>query len=664
MKSVCFSFLLLFYFSKIALCQNSSIQLKLLSKELITQGKVEFGIQLSDRLKSGIQLFLDGDKSNGINPFNPDHLSIQATFSSDTLQIQREGFYYEAYQANYTANRWEKLNDIFPFRVRFAAPVEGNWLMSLRIYHQHQLIDTLSASFTVQPSNRKGRLVVKENERQLYYQNTDEPFFGLANNISSGGFLSYLPSQFQRQLNGVKQLASAGGNLTRFELGGQAALPDWDKIDNYQTKMDEMQGFDELLSYCNDHEMYYIIFRHHVEARSNPIDQDIPSWDKTSWYENPYRNQLRLTQRRSYFTDETAVKWQLNTLRYILARWGWSPKFLAYGYSEIDHWYENLKREEAITDQAAIEIILPWLARQKSFMESLNSPILTCHSYGNLPQYEWTKKGVLSLSDFIPLHVYDEAKAANQHRLDRSEKYRKRFEKPVLLEEIGINDNKIKLYCATSSAYRNALWSTSFMGLMATGMDWWWDRGVFDNHYEQEMIKIKLCLDTFRLLNLTNRNFIPGYDQDKKQVAKRKLEVYYLQSETGMIAWAHHASAYWRNEKNKEIASLLASSYLTSPCVVGENHDVNQEGKGDYSNKRFEDAYTFQETIPALEDFSLKFKMKERGNYQITYYNSVDRLQILRRESRKTNRFGKLQIKLPKLDEKQTDVLLMIQKLD
>ena len=113
-------------------------------------------------------------------------------------------------------------------------------------------------------------------------------------------------------------------------------------IDNYSSKLDEMYAFDKIVELCENNNVYFIVFRHHVElmnSRTNPGGSD---WSGVSWFDNPYRKALDLQFKKDYFTDSVAKVWQKNSLRYVFSRWGYSPNFTFYGYSEVDNWYKDL----------------------------------------------------------------------------------------------------------------------------------------------------------------------------------------------------------------------------------------------------------------------------------------------------------------------------------
>jgi hypothetical protein len=399
-------------------------------------------------------------------------------------------------------NEYQSDTTSFPWRVRFAPNQAGTWRMEVEIIQgtkTYQLVKGLQIECV--SSNHKGYLTISatgtDQDRWMYYSETKEPFFAISNNISSGGGCTYLPSQVNRQVKGLKELIEVGGNFTRFEMGGQAALPDWPVYDNYSGKMDEMMGFDRLLEECENNGVYFTLFRHHVEV------MDLNDWDPCKWSTNPYRIAFDLKSVEEYFSNEEVLRWQRNNLRYMFARWGYSPNMAFYSYSEVDRWYSKMMSDDepgsdfkdggTKTEEEAASVLLKWIADQQAYIDSaLNKNTLFVHSYATPFSLENKGNGgFFELSDVVAVHNYGETKDINyKKRYDQIEKYWDSYHKPIMLEEMG--PGKIAMYCCTGIEYHNSIWSTAMMGDFGTGMDWWWDGGVHDFGYHLDLRPLTL----------------------------------------------------------------------------------------------------------------------------------------------------------------------------
>ncbi len=612
--------------------------------------KTEFGFQISEDLQKKIQLFLQKNDTTGINPFDPDHINFEANFTSPTGVItKRYGFYYLPYLENIALDKWDSDTTAYPWRVRFAPNEIGTWKIAISVSSKsHNTPTKIELSFECTSSNHKGILKKSETgtnaDRYLYYSETGETFFAISNNISSGGFFTYKPSQNQRQMKGVQQLIDVGGNFTRFDMQPQAALPDWPVYNNYNGKQDEMYGFDRLVELCEKNGVYFIIFRHHVELMDSYFNPGGSDWSGVSWFDNPYRMGLSLSRKVDYLTNEEAKEWQLKSLRYVFSRWGYSPSFSFYGYSEVNNWYSGIVKDEKKTnpkysEEDALTVFKDWFVNQKTHIQKdLSQTVLFSNSFSSIPSFEKNSNfnGMLKNSDVVSIHDYETIKDVNfKGRYTSVFNYWNLYKKPVIIEEMGISDNKLRIYCCTGIEYHNSVWSTAMMGCFGSGMDWWWDRGVHDFGY---YLNLGLVQSFFKGEDLRKMNYTPQKWSDTRSVASRKIEMLALTSENQerVLGWVHNATFYWRNLESEYpcIKELIDRSQLKYGCIVGDGYDINSEGPGDYAGQRFKDAYTESggaqpisseklENNPTFKISGLKASYgREKNWYKIEFYQT------------------------------------------
>lgn len=570
--------------------------------------KAEFGFKLSDGLKGEIQNFLINKDTAGINPFDPDHINFEAVFISPSgVQTKRYGFYYQPFLENHSLDQWESDSTSFPWRVRFAPDEIGDWKVAIQVLTKKATVPIkMDLTFSTVSSKHKGVLKTSntgtEGDRFLSYSETGETFVAQGNNISSGGFFTYKPSQNTHHLEGVRQLIDAGGNFTRLDMQPQAALPDWPIYNNYNGKLDEMYAFDKMVELCEKNGIYFIVFRHHVELMESWSNPGGPDWSGVSWFENPYRIGLTLSRKKEYLTDKEAIEWQLKSLRYVFSRWGYSPSFSFYGYSEVNYWVQDMVKEESKIDpnyneQKGILQLKDWYINQKKYiLKDLNSKMLFSNSYATTPNYENDPlfDGFMKNSDVVSVHLYESLKNINyDYRALVADNEWKAFHKPIIFEEMGIADDKLTIYCCTSIEYHNSIWATSFMGGFGTGLDWWWDRGVHDFGYQKQLKHINTF---FKGEDLKKMNYKPQRWSDSETSNARKIENYCLTSENQerVLGWVHNATFYWRNLYNEYpcIKELLDKNNLEHPCFVGGGYDLNAPKGGDFHASKYEDDYT------------------------------------------------------------------------
>lgn len=654
--------------------------------------KIEFGIQLPFSLRKEIDRFIFQRDTLGINPFDPDQINVEADFISPSgVHIKRFGFYYQPFKENMLFNRWEEDTTSFSWRVRFAPNEIGDWNVKVTVSNKNSIIPLeQKLTFSCISSDHKGRLTISKTnsatDRYLYYSETNEPFFSISNNISSGGFFTYTPSQNHDHLKGVQQLIDVGGNFTRFDMQPQAALPDWPSIKNYTGKLDEMFAFDRMVELCEKNGVYFTIFRHHIELLDSETNPGGSDWSGTSWYDNPYRTELKLNRKKEYLTNKEAIEWQLKSLRYVFSRWGYSTNFSFYGYSEIDNWYKGIVKEEQaenrnFKEEDALKMFKNWFVQQQDYIHTkLNDKMLYSNSYSNIHPSEKNPKfdGMFQHSDVISIHDYASGKDANfKNRYDKLTEFWKIYKKPVILEEMGIADNKLRIYCCTGIEYHNSIWATAMMGGIGTGMDWWWNRGVQDFGYH---LGLKNIQTFFKGEKIRELKFQPQKWSDSPSNNTRKIETIALVSENQerVLGWLHNSTFYWRNLENESpcIQELITKSRLTYPCFVVAGYDVNNEGPGDYTRKSYEDDYTKNggaqnggaqailskdnlKNNPMFEVSKLKKSFRnQQQQYKIEFYATNGKELFLDSSLTQiltSNLFGKIKPIVPNLDKINPD---------
>ncbi len=643
---------------------------------------LEIALQLDKSTQAKINNFISGVKGDFLNPYLPEDLDFTATFSSPSGKIHKGfGFFYQDFREKLQEDVFEEKFTDYPWRLRFSPNELGQWKVIMTVVARgSEIPQTFKVNFACNPSKHKGSLVVAntdtEKDRFLYYKETGERFIATGMNVSSGGFFSYKPSQNRRQMGGVEKIAAVDGNFIRFEVGAQGALPDWNDIHNYTSKQDEMYAFDRLMSLAEEKQIYAIMFRHHVEIMG--ADWDIPNWKN-----NPYRKYFNMEKISDYFTNPEAIQAQKNNLRYMYARWGYSPYWAFYGYSEVEKFFNPIIEQEGISDKEAIRLFTTWIDNQNKYIrEELQPNALFANSYGTMNKLEEQRgyDGVLSVSDIVSIHKYSTIKDANSRvRAEDVDDFWNYYGKPVFLEEMGINDDKLPLYCCTGIEFHNSIWSTAFMGCAGPGLDWWWDRGVMDFDYHLDLKPLQKFMEP---IAKSEQIFTPYLWTDGKENS-RTLEVFALKSddEKEVYGWLHNATYYWRNlaKDNLCVQGLLDSSNVEIKCMVGDNIQMGRnESPRDYANERHKDRYSDHGVQPISQGLeknpTMKIKdlLKKDGKQKVTYIVKFyatgpdENLKLLPEYTQKVQvGWGKnLKIQVPNLDNEHPDLAFTISLFD
>ncbi len=626
-----------------------------MKKEVGKHEKMELGVILLNNVNNEIAKFIKTSK-DGLNPFDPEDISIEATFVSPTNNEKKIfGFYYQPHKRNGETWRIDPVK--YNWRIRFAPDEIGVWKMSIKIIVKDKIHQSIGVKFHCVASEQKGIVTLKKSNRYIYLSESDQPFFTIGHNIAHSAYYKLTPKKAEQHKLWLTELAENGGNFFRLEMGAQNALPDWNDYKNYATKMPQMGEFDGLIEHAQGLGLYFILFRHHTEVCTGE------DWEVAKWSNNPYKLGFGLKNRTGYFTNEQVIKWQKNALRYIFSRWGYSTSFAFYEYQELDNWVKGLKRETGYNTQEAIALFSKWyVGQQKYIKEELSYDKLFINTYATTPGFEYKpkNKGMFAHSDLIGFHKYGQNKDINYNdKYDKAVALWENWKKPLFIEEMGVDaygkNNYLPIYKCSNAAFHNSIWSTSFMGGAGTGMIWWWDRGVHDfEHYKD----YKPLAAFFKDERLDSKEYIPQKWHSKLSIKRALIENYALVSEDGYVAigWVHNATHYWRNIKSPCLEELTSAGQFKTPHKLKDGYSIGGKGaeRTDFTKKS--DAYT-KKGIQDVSGQTFEIKGLKSSSlfgksnwYEMIYYSTVSGEKIST-EFYKATIWGKLKPKYPNVDE-------------
>ena len=618
--------------------------------------KLEIGFKFSKEIEQEVEKFIR-KKAKGINPFDPEQIDVSVRLiAPNGEEIVTHGFYYLPYFKNPFKDLWIPDTTSFKWRVRFAPNQIGAWKGEVNVRVSGFAPAKSSFKFYCIESGHKGVLKTSNTgtlaDRYLYESESGKTFIPIGHNITTRGKdVSLFKNELHKKW--INELSDNGGNFFRMELPPGGALPDWPtwpydstsykSCFDYSNKLDKMFGFDEIIDLAELKEMYFIMMRHHVEVGPN-ASWGAP-WD--SWTNNPYKKAFNLTTSEKYFTDDEVFKAQKNTLRYIFARWGYSPSFTFYSYQEMDIWTEEVGLEE----RESLNIVADWISKTKKYIrddlhflsDMFVFPFTSGYPVSKIKEKSSSPaKRMIEESDVICLHAYHNEKNQNfKTRYNYVNRMLKGWHnnKPVILEETGIQMPDI--YCCTGVDFHNNVWSSVFSGSMGTALHWNWDRGIHDNNYYVSYNHVSAFL--------ANENLREGgYTQQKwkndnsSSMNKATIENFALKSDDKLrvLGWVHNATFYWRNmfEISPCIGELVDDGKVSNPCEMEDKSpDLGAKINDyyNYNNSNFIDSYSnntgAQEFLdkPVFKIKGLKRNFNRRYNpwarkhwYRISFYTT------------------------------------------
>lgn len=174
-----------------------------------------------------------------------------------------------------------------------------------------------------------------------------------------------------------------------------------------------------------------------------------------------------------FFTGEEQARRYMNRLRYIVARWGYSP---AIGMWEFFNEIDNIQYRDANNPIPDADIVA-WHARMSKYLKSIDPyghPVTTSISHRDL-------EGLNAVSDIDinQKHIYRNTGIIPAEIL----RYENRFGKPYVIGEFGYEWDWSKNFDEFGEQmdrdFRRGLWYGIFSPTPLTPMSWWWE--YFEN---------------------------------------------------------------------------------------------------------------------------------------------------------------------------------------
>jgi hypothetical protein len=395
--------------------------------------KVEVGLRLPAVYQASVDSFFAHYYSNGTTnastPWAVDQLHDLNPYADDSLQVvmkltrpdgsqsmkwgffMREGKWYDDSNPNSKLEQ-DDSDPLFPYhiRFRFSPDIVGTWTFSISVkapytssLNNTPLPDLHSNGWTVfcEPplADNKGPLSINPNNRRtLWYEESQEPFFGLGVNMAdkSRGLATYtdgthwngyyLRDHEEMELT-MARLHDAGGNFLRMYLMRNMFAPEWVNLGvydafktpqvcdpNYLPGCDNGGWSTDLTGNCQFQS--WAFDRMIEQARANNlyiqlcIDPYPPvvDYEKFLWGAHPYvihflepeRQAMNnpLDIKRFFFTPgvpitepENVIYWWKRKYKYIMSRWGWSVNIpIIEPFNEIDQLLSYSDRPSMVPD--------------------------------------------------------------------------------------------------------------------------------------------------------------------------------------------------------------------------------------------------------------------------------------------------------------------------
>jgi hypothetical protein len=381
-----------------------------------------------------------------VNPYDPEEIDLRMTFTSPSGEETQVPAFWTLHQSDPKQSGW---------RVRFTPAVAGDWRAAATAITAQAAFTSNAITFTVSPRSAPGFVRLHPaNPRYLAFD-AGATFFPIGVNLAW-----WRDDAMRDYTRWLDALHANGANAARVWMASWAFGIEWSDtgIGNYNNRQHRAHWLDEVFRMAEQRGIYLVI--------SLLPDRDFRDDEVGHWRDNPYNaaNGGMAQRPQAFVSDERAKSMFKRRLRYIAARWGYSPNLLAW------EWWN-----EAELTRIETPALMPWLKEMTAHLRQfdVNHHLVTTSYAGNGDDDVWRMPEI----DLMQRHEYSEAPKwfkpiEGGFRLTPNAPA-----KPLLFGEFGYSPHGETPDPASALGIhlRNALWASAFNGFASTAMYWWWD---------------------------------------------------------------------------------------------------------------------------------------------------------------------------------------------
>lgn len=414
------------------------------------------------------------------NPFDTADIELIGIFeapSGDRLVVP--GFWMQPYECQDPCDDFDLRAESDPvWEVRFTPQETGLWNFTLQVRDNGAVVSVHDGQFRVADSDRAGFIRLGENRR--YFEYTSGPsYFPIGHNLNwswdaVGGLETY-----DRWL---RELSEAGGNYARLIIDVPWFISlEWaGPAGDYRASQRAAAELDMILERAAEygvHLQLVLLWHQALRTYTTPpvvLPEGVQRPDVSAdWDDNPYNvlNGGVLSGPSVFFFNDEAQALFRRRLRYIVARWGYSPQVFAWEIiDQVDR-----------TANYDPEIATNWLRSTASFIRQMDSHghLITASSR----EYDLAIAENAQL-DFAGAQFYQRRpietvgdQVANVISLVR--RYLDTGFAPVMLVDYSLNPwFEPTVDDPEGVHFQNTLWAAALSGASGGAMSDWWDTYV------------------------------------------------------------------------------------------------------------------------------------------------------------------------------------------
>lgn len=678
--------------------------------------RFEIGLVLPEQISAEVDEFLNNPDRKYPNPYDPEHINVEAFFSNGKDTLRSYGFYFMDYDRNLqTNNSWKEKFTDYNWRIRFAPPSTGNWNCDIKISFPNSDIQPIykkNIRFKCVEKSRTGFITIADDHRHFKFVENDSSFFAIGQNISwtdaaffKGRWLNGSNSEFNfknknfrdrlfsigyMDLNGyMENVAKNHGNMVRVISWHDSYLFEWEERGVYGSNRNPQDAnflrqkraweLDQLFSSAESNNIK-LLFCLEFQGQYN---YDWNGGKEVSYYQNPYNHvvkdgKIELKQPQDFYADPILREDYKKKLRYFIARWGYSASL---GIFQLANEFDGWASDSTAIDKRLYDIIRVDAGLQKDLLDWHNHigiyldtiayrPIIfTSGLMGNTRPTDIPKSRNFYMADGIDMVIhnqYGNDRSQNYIMNQNAQKYLKTFDKPFMFTETGIITDPTKnadpndVDGCDDVMFHNFLWAGTVMGSAGGSLNWW---QPFDNKRRENFVaahsffsKIDFQSKSYKEQDYwTDKGLGSYFCGNLKTLINRKgiAEVYYVRTSKKDKLKLQGAFGWAHN-----LTHYWANLESYTKCPDRNDQLIKVKCCGEDTN-----------SVPVTIDtniFKIKIKgLKPKTFFQINWYSTTGNGDLIKTLTLQANGSGVINLFWPgpdfdyafKLEEIQVDVL-------
>ncbi|CAN5429037.1 hypothetical protein BH10CHL1_BH10CHL1_49300 [soil metagenome] len=503
------------------------------------------------------------------NPFDPAQIDLQVRFTSATSKtVVAPAFWYQDF---YTKTLQPKGAPLW--RVRFTPNEAGTWRAQAELAQPKLVSQPLN--FDVAPSSTT-RGFIRINAQNPHYFAFDQ---GASNQFyfPIGLNIAWSNQQGQGVLQDYEhwldQLSQNGGNIARVWMAAWSFGIEWNDtgLGNYTQRQQQAWLLDQVFKMAEKHQVYILL----TLLNHGPFSTSVnPEWD-----DNPYNaaNGGMLKTPEEFATNPQAKAYFKRRLRYIAARWGYSPNLFAWEWWNEVNW----------TPLADDALLGPWISEMTKELQKFDPyHHLVSTSYANGAN---TKLWQMPELSFSQQHDYTGHDPILEFKTAFDDITKTAPNKPLLMAEHGFSPADGDSSLAFEQMHlHNGIWAAPFIGYAGTGMYWWWDT-LFD--------KNKLWTEFKGIADFMQGEDLAAMHPTTATITSKGAQALALQNERRAMVW------------------VRSDGYGVDAAQAAYSKAIKQAIKTKIPLKNW------QYTPPLVENLTLALSGLKDGNYTVRWFS-------------------------------------------